>query len=462
MTSPARSTSGSGPRVIVIGAGMAGLVACLELVDLGYDPVILEGQSRVGGRILTLRDFAPGLHAEAGAMRIARVHQLTLEYCRRFGLGLRPFVMENPNALVYIAGKRWTYEQVNREPDLLGFDLHERERGRTYEDLWLEATTEIRDRYAREGPTALAGIGKEYSHDSIRDFLLRQGFSEGALELYGLMSFREANMNAAVIEQFREIVGHAFEDMQEVVGGMDQLPRAIYRQLRSRVRFGAQVQAVTQDPGSVTVHYRTRAGVFSETADHVVCTVPLGLLRHLDFQPPLPRAKYRAIRQLNYNASTKIFLQVRHRFWESADGIVGGTTTTDLPIRRLVYPSHSDPEDERAVLLASYTWGQDAARWGALGPDERISLAIKDVAKIHPQIVDEVEGGASHVWQNDPWAGGAFALFEPGQETALHDDIVSAHGRIHFAGEHASVHHAWIEGAIESGLRAARAIDGSS
>jgi len=443
----------------VIGAGMAGLAAGLELVRQGHDPVILEGQSRVGGRVYTLRDFAPGLYAEAGAMRIARVHRLTLAYCQQFGLELRPFVMENLHALVYIAGKRWTYDQVNREPDLLGFDLHERERGRTYEQLWHEATREIRELYAREGAAALDRIGTEYDRFSIRDFLLQRGFSEGALELYGLMSFREANMNAAVSEQFREIVGHAFEDMQEIVGGMDQLPEAFYRHLARRLRFGAQVQAVTQDADSVTVHYRTRAGTCSETGDYVVCTVPLGLLRHLDFQPPLARAKYRAIRQLNYNASTKIFLQVRHRFWESADGIVGGTTTTDLPIRRMVYPSHSDPHDPRGVLLASYTWGQDAARWGALSAEERVSLAIKDVAKIHPQIVREVEGGASHVWQNDPWAGGAFALFEPGQETALHEDIVSSHGRVHFAGEHASLQHAWIEGALESGIRAAQAID---
>jgi monoamine oxidase len=457
-TSGLQRRDSPGRRVIVIGAGMAGLAAGFELARQGHDPIILEGQARVGGRVYTLRDFAPGLYAEAGAMRIARVHRLTLAYCQLFDLELRPFVMGNPRSLVYIAGKRWTYNQVNREPDLLGFDLHERERGRTYEQLWDEATREIRELYEREGPVALKKIGTDYDRYSIRDFLLQRGFSEGALELYGLMSFREANMNAAVIEQLREIVGRAFEDMQEIVGGMDQLPKAFYRHLAARLRFGAQVHAVTQDSDSVTVHYRTRAGTDSETGDYVVCTVPFGVLRHVDFRPPLARAKYRAIRQLNYNASTKIFLQVRNRFWESADQIMGGTTTTDLPIRRIVYPSHSDREDQRGVLLASYTWGQDAARWGALSAEDRVSLAIKDVAKIHPQIGNEVEGGASHAWHNDPWAGGAFALFEPGQETALHDDIVGPEGRIHFAGEHCSLRHAWIEGALESGVRAAAAI----
>jgi len=256
----------------------------------------------------------------------------------------------------------------------------------------------------------------------------------------------------------REIVGRAFEDMQEIAGGMDLLPQAFYRRLRTRVRFGAQVHAVEQDAGSVRVHFRTRAGEFSETGDHAVCTLPFGLLRHVDFRPPLSLGKYRAIRNLNYNPSTKILLQFRRRFWEQDDGIVGGTTATDLPIRRIVYPSHSEPGEERGVLLASYTWGQDAARWGALSPEERVTLALKDVAKIHPQAPAEFEAGASYAWYSDPYAGGAFALFEPGQESSLQPDIVKPEGRVHFAGEHCSLWHAWIQGALETGIRAAGAI----
>lgn len=187
---------------------------------------------------------------------------------------------------------------------------------------------------------------------------------------------------------------------------MDLLAKAFYRAIARHVRLGAKVHAVEQHPESVSVHYRTATGSFTETGDQVICTLPFGVLRHLDFTPPLRRAKYRAIRELSYNPSTKILLQVRDRFWEDRDGIAGGTTTTDLPIRRIVYPSHAHPEDRRAVLLASYTWGQDAARWGALTGPERISMALKDVAKIHPQIVDQFEGGASHAWYSDPHAGG--------------------------------------------------------
>ena len=109
-------------------------------------------------------------------------------------------------------------------------------------------------------------------------------------------------------------------------------------------------------------------------------------------------------------------------------------------------------------MLASYTWGEDAQRWGSLSPDDRIVQALEDVARIHPQALDEFEVGASKMWHDDEFAGGAFALFDPGQQTLLYDAIVAPEGRIHFAGEHASLAHAWIQGAIESGLRAAAEI----
>ncbi len=110
------------------------------------------------------------------------------------------------------------------------------------------------------------------------------------------------------------------------------------------------------------------------------------------------------------------------------------------------------------VILASYTWSEDAQRWGSLSPAERLVQALEDVAEIHPQVTREFEVGASHMWHDDEFAGGAFALFDPGQQTLLYKDIIAPEGRIYFAGEHASLTHAWIQGAIESGLRAASQI----
>ena len=443
-------------RVIVIGAGVAGLVAAYELKRQGHRPVVLEAQNRVGGRIHTLRRFAPGLYAEAGAMRIPRTHDLTLAYCREFGLELRPFVMSNPNGLVYIGGQRMTMEEANLEPARLPYELEERERGRSADDLWQEAIADIRELLEREGDAAWEAIAAEYDRYSLYEFLRARGFSEAAIEYFAVMTFLESDLHNAVLEVLREDLGGAYVDMQEIAGGSDLLPNAFYERLRDEVRFGAEVHAIEQDEASVTVHFKTESGRWSETADYAVCAVPFPVLRTIEAR--FSHEKHRAIRQLNYAASTKVLFQVRRRFWEAEDGILGGATVTDLPIRRVNYPT-PDPTTERGVLLASYTWSQDALQWGAMDPETRLEEALQDVARIHPSVREHYEVGASHAWYGDRYARGAFALFAPEQQTLLHDDIVRPEGRVYFAGEHCSLWHAWIQGSLESGIRAAREID---
>jgi monoamine oxidase len=190
------------------------------------------------------------------------------------------------------------------------------------------------------------------------------------------------------------------------------------------------------------------------SGDYAIITVPFPVLRHVEIVHPFSPGKRRAIRQLRYDASAKIFLQFRRRFWEEDEGIIGGSTVTDLPIRNVFYPEHGR-EHGRGVMLASYTWSEDAQRWGSLPAGERLEQALEDLAIIHPTALAEYEVGASKMWHDDPFAGGAFALFEPGQQSLLHEHVIAPEGRVHFAGEHASLAHAWIQGAIESGLRAA-------
>jgi monoamine oxidase len=271
------------------------------------------------------------------------------------------------------------------------------------------------------------------------------------------MNFVEADMNNAVMEVLREDLEGAYVDMQTIDGGMDRLPRAFYAELLQEVRFGAEVRAVDQTDADVSVHYKTDAGLFSITADYCVCALPFPCLRTIELGRPFSRAKMRAIRQLNYHASTKILFQVRNRFWEDQDGIIGGATCTDLPIRRINYPP-SSADTTRGVLLASYTWGQDALQWGAMDPETRLEEALEDVERIHPRIREEFEAGTSYAWYGDRWARGAFALFSPEQQTDLQAAIVEPEGRVHFAGEHCSLYHAWIQGALESGIRAAKEV----
>ena len=445
-------------KVVIVGAGVAGLTAAYELKRAGHNPVVLEAQQRVGGRVYTLRQpFTEGLYAEVGAMRIPRAHQLTLEYVDKFGLPTNDFTMDNPKAYYYIGGRKVRIAEAEARPELLGFEVADHERQLTAGKLWLRTIKPLLDEIEKDAEAAWDAILQKYDEYSTREYLASNGWSESAIEMYGLLANQEALMNSSFLELFREDAGGYYTNMVEIQGGTDRLPHAFLPELRGNIRFGAKMVAIDQSPDDVTIHYQSAAGRFEEKGDYAIITAPFPVLRHVEVLKPFSRLKQRAIRQLHYDASAKILFQCRRRFWEEDEGIFGGGTITDLPVRNVYYPDHGR-ETGRGIILASYTWSEDAQRWGSLSPADRIAQALEDVSQIHPQVREEFEVGASWMWHDDEFAGGAFALFDPEQQTLLHEEIVKPEGRIHFAGEHASLYHAWIQGAIESGLRSAIAV----
>lgn len=439
-------------RVLVLGAGMAGLVAAYHLRNHGHDVVILEARQRVGGRIHTVRDFAPGLYAEAGAMRIPRTHEATLAYCRSFGLPLRPAPSGKPCAQVHMGGRLLRTSNLS-DHGVTAFPRAQHERGRPLDTLWQEAITDAWATHRNLGSAATDVLADKYDAYSIRGYLKAQGWSEGAIEEYGLMSFSETNLNTSVIQEFRETLGQAYQDLQEIPGGMDQLPMAFYQRIKDCIHFGTEIVRLERDETSVTVRARTASRYVTFSADWAICTLPFSVLRGVETEPAFSHGKRRAIRQLHYDAATKIYFQMRRPFWTD-EGIDGGTTVTDLPVRRIIYPSVDAPDD-RAMLLASYTYGQDALQWSALLPAQRVERALRQVARIHPRVEAEFEAGYSYSWYQDPYSMGAYALFEPEQESSLREAIRRPEGRVEFAGEHCSPWPAWVEGAVVSGLAAA-------
>lgn len=192
----------------------------------------------------------------------------------------------------------------------------------------------------------------------------------------------------------------------------------------------------------------------------------LSVLSRLEVEPATSAAKQRAIRELNYDSATKVLAVTRRRFWEPDKGIFGGGTYTDLPTGTIWYPAdNATARDPRvsaspAVFLASNSWGQAARRLATLPHTQRSVLALTHLARIHPQPArtGEARRTASWSWDNHRWSGGASAWFMPGQRSVLHRHVVVPEGRIYFAGEHVSLAHTWMQGALESALIAVRAM----
>ena len=265
-------------------------------------------------------------------------------------------------------------------------------------------------------------------------------------------------MHNSLVEILREDLGGAYVDMQEIAGGMDGLPNAFYAEVKDSVRFGANVFAIDQDPDGVTVHFKTESGRFSERADHIIVTIPFPVLRTVEIIKPFSAAKQRAIRQLNYHASTKILFQVRNRFWEEEDGIYGGGTVTELPIRRMNYPT-PDPTTSRGVSCWPATRGartrSSGARWTRRRGSRRRSTTSPGSTRGSARSTRS--GRRMRGTRTGSRAARSRCSPRSSRPTCRPTSSASE-GRIHFAGEHCSLYHAWIQGALESGIRAAKTI----
>ncbi len=455
---------------MVVGAGLAGLVTAFELEQRGHEAIVLEADpGHIGVRVRTAR-FEEGYYGEFGAMRIPTRHNLTRLYIQKFGLPLRPFVNYNPRGYYHVRGQRFRledeprlnrlYELSNFEKDKSPFDLWDATVLRALRSLSDDERADLRSASFRtDGARALDRV-------SLEDLLRRSGLSDEGIEFLTVAWSSETSLQTAASVVIREENEETWSlDFDEVVGGLDRLPRAFAGALKSPVRNGARVTRIEQDPfrPKVAAWYTTPRGEnLRVEGDVLICTVPLGVMSRIEFAPGLSGPKLRAVRQMTYDSATKVLMLARQRFWETGDGIHGGGSVTDLPIALTYYPSDNMAKNPAVssgpgVLLASYSWAQTARRLAALPPAERHQLVLEQLAKVHPQLQNPapyVERMASWSWDNHPFSAGAFCWFSPLQHEHQYRHLLAPEGRVYFAGEHASLTPTWQQGALESGLRA--------
>ena len=273
-------------------------------------------------------------------------------------------------------------------------------------------------------------------------------------------------------------------NMHRIDGGTSMLPEAFAKKqkmhdwketksvhLQNEITFNVTVNEVIYevrdhgDPSTwkVTVkgYYTTSGRPFVVDGDAVIITVPLYIIRSIKFvakentTPPAQLTKiYKAIEDISQEPSTKIMLQCKTRFWEK-EGIKGGFTKTNMPIGQIHYPTQvAHPKSDRGILMC-YTWKGEALAFAALPPHIAIQEAVRQLEEIHPEMKEQFEVGAVQAWSNEPSAQGAFALLKPYQYKNVRTLMVKPCLNMYFAGDGISLVPGWIQGALESGLRAA-------
>jgi monoamine oxidase len=440
---------GRGPaqRVIVLGGGLAGLCAAYELQNLGHTATVLEGQTRAGGRVRTLREsFGPGLYTEAGAESIPGVHDITQHYTREFGLALLPNQVPGARSIYHVRGQRIAPGDAAVWP----LDLTEEERKLGLAGLFRKYIDDA-GQQARAAGYAQDPVRAMAAWDSLKPgaWLRSRGASPAAAELIALGFGTDFGSAASFLLHGLNSRGAPMS--YRVDGGNDRLPFEFSK--RVDVRYGSPVLGVKQDDRGVDVIIQ--AGGVTETlrADRVVCALPCPVIGRIFESARLSGAKEQAIREQYYSRTVKVFLQMRTRFWLK-DGL-NGHVTTDLPIERLTPDPGADPGARGA--LAAYPIAAYTAVLERMSESERVAAARDQAQQIFPELGKFFEGGVSHCWGLDPWQRGSFALHTPGQIGFI-ATLARPEGRIHFAGEHTSVWTGWMQGALESARRAVREI----
>ena len=468
-----------GASVLVLGAGLAGMTAALELRKAGYQVRILEFNGRAGGRNWTLRggdsftelggfkqtcEFAQDLYFNPGPWRIPYHHRAILDYCKRLGVTLEPFIQLNHNALLHASSAFGGVPQRIRDikTDFQG-QISELLAKAMQQGKLDEAVSKEDREILMQALKSWGALDGNYAYKAnlisadFRGYARDAGGGVGAAPIPGELINLSDILKSRLWRYLQNFALHTFQTtMFQPVGGMDMIGKAFAREIGDVIRYDAKVTRIQQDDRGVTVTYTDlKSPVTSQQAkaDWCICTIPLSILSQLPID--VGGRMKAAIDAVPYLSSVKIGLQFKRRFWEEDEAIYGGISYTDLPIRQIAYPNTGFNRAGRGVLLGAYLFdGPNAYEFTSMPPAERVRRAVEFGAGIHPQYPAEYENGIAVAWHRMPFTLGCAGNWTEKARAEHYDNLCQIEGRIVLAGEHASYLPAWQEGAILSSLDA--------
>ncbi len=462
---------GNHRQIVIIGAGIAGMVLAWELRKAGYAPMILEARARPGGRNWSLRagdeirettsvqqvnwDRGEHMYFNPGPARLPHYHHKgILSYCRELGVALEVMSNDNRGGLLQndaaFDGKPVRNRQMIN--DIRGYVAELAAKAVDQGTLNQVVGTDDKERM-RAWLRAFGALDRDMAYKGSG----RAGFSEppgggtqsGKLKQpLDLKQILDANF-WRFQTNFGESWHHAATMMQPV-GGMGRIGQAFGRKLGDVITYSAEVTALRRTGNGARIVWRdTRTGrEHAIEAPFVVITIPLPVLRSIpaDFAPDIRSA----IEAVEYVPAGKIAFQATRRFWELDDGIYGGISWTARDITQVWYPT-AGIHQSNGILVGAYIWTTDLGdQFAAKAPAERLADALDDGERLHPNYRRHLTNGVSVAWKNMPFSGSGWSEWSRDARAKYYGMLLRGDGPFLFAGEHVSYINGWQEGAVRS------------
>ncbi|MEM9878774.1 MAG: FAD-dependent oxidoreductase [Pseudomonadota bacterium] len=453
---PAKARAKKRYDAIVIGAGLSGLHSAMLLEEAGLDVLTLEGRNRLGGRVYTLMDV-PGKPEAAGEL-IGGNYARMIDTARRLGLELfEPEVSLGGREKYYIikgqkiAGEDWPDHPLNPLTGEERFIMPDRM-------LW----TLSHKNNPLSGKPLDDWIKPEYAQYDIphsqymKDYL---GYSDEVIRLMNVVIHTDHMDNTSALHELRRYAVNEFNSkmakarpdlpaVQQVKGGNSLMPQKMAESLSNGVLLNKTVLAFEDTGGEVAVHCGDGSAYY---ASKVVCSIPFPVLRQVKFSPRLSARLSGAVAEIDYGISIQVHYAIKKEYWEE-DGLPN-SIWTDSPIERFAVLNRGEGGAISSAI--AFINGNEAYKYDFMTDQQAYDYTTQELVKVRPSLKGALEPLMVQSCHRNVHGAGDWVFWRPGQIQDYAPYMREAHGNIHFAGEHTALLERGMEGAFESGERAA-------
>ncbi len=445
-----KARAGGKLDVLVLGAGLAGLYAALTLEQAGMKVQVLEGSDRVGGRCMTAYDL-PG-QPELGASQIGQMYARVRAMAGKYGVKLvaPPANMSSethqlPMAISLnqrpVITKPWAQSAQNplqgAERDLLPNLIY---------PTYVNKNQVLKSLYDWYDPKFA-----QYDKQSLHEFMAAHGASPAAISLSDYDVYADTTAGWSALDALRKNFYYGWEAQHGMfdtaAGGTSAIPNAMAAHLATPVLLNKFAHHMTQDKSGVTVSCEDGS---TYQASFLLCTIPFSVLRGITLDTPLPAAQRRAINEMDYSKIVSVWVKPTKPYWEE-DGLPIFLWSNGPQERMFAVPSRVQTQEN----LSFYVRGEHAMRISAMPDQAAFHYLTENLAQIRPSTRGALELLRVQSWPDYKYNRGGYAYFKPGQINDFGQSLALPAGRIHFAGEHTARLTTGMEGACESGERAA-------